>query len=109
MANLQEVERLLDDMTPGEKAQVLQRVVRDLGILAPGIDSNPQVCDGEPCLVRTRIPIWLLVQLHRLGMGEAELLQNYPTLRAEDLANAWAYARQHREDIQQQIIDNETA
>ena len=42
-------------------------------------------------------------------MGEAELLQNYPTLRAEDLANAWAYARQHREDIQQQIIDNETA
>ena len=109
MANLLEVERLLDDMTAGEKALVLQRVVRDLGIIAPGIDSNPAVCGGEPCIVRTRIPVWLLVQLHRLGMSEAELLRNYPTLRAEDLANAWSYARQHREEIEQQIIDNETA
>ena len=58
-----------------------------------GIDSNPQVCGGEPCIVRTRIPIWLLVKLHHLGMREAELLQNYPTLRAEDLANAWPYAQ----------------
>ncbi len=107
MANLQEVERLLDDMTAGEKAYVLQRVVRDLGILEPGIDSNPAVCGGEPCIVRTRIPVWLLVQYHRLGMSEAELLHNYPTLRAEDLANAWAYARQHREEIEQQISDND--
>ena len=109
MANLQEVERLLDDMTAGEKALVLQRVVRDLGILAPGIESNPAVCGGEPCVVRTRIPVWLLVQLQRLGMSEVELLRNYPSLRAEDLANAWVYARQHREEIQQQIVDNETA
>ena len=42
-------------------------------------------------------------------MSEAELLQNYPTLRAEDLANAWSYARQHSAEIDQQIIDNETA
>ena len=81
MANLQEVERLLDDMTAGEKTLVLQRVVRDLGILAPGIESNPAVCGGEPCIVRTRIPVWLLVQLQRLGMSEAELLRNYPSLR----------------------------
>ena len=109
MANLQEVERLLDHMTAGEKTLVLQRVVRDLGILAPGIESNPAVCGGEPCIVRTRIPVWLLVQLQRLGMSEAELLRNYPSLRAEDLANAWVYARQHREEIEQQIVDNETA
>jgi uncharacterized protein (DUF433 family) len=109
MANLQEVERLLDQMTVGEKTLVLQRVVRDLGILTPRIESNPAVCGGEPCIVRTRIPVWLLVQLQRLGMSEAELLRNYPTLRAEDLANAWAYARQHREEIEQQIVDNKTA
>ncbi len=109
MANLQEVERLLDHMTDEEKALLLQRVVRDLGFLAPGIESNPAVCGGEPCIVHTRIPVWLLVQLQRLGMSEAELLGNYPSLHAEDLANAWAYARQHREEIEQQIVDNETA
>ena len=109
MSNLQEVERLLDDMTAGEKASVLQRVVRDLGIMAPGIDIDAAVCGGEPCIVRTRIPVWLLVQLHSRGMSEADLLKNYPALRAEDLANAWSYARQHRGEIDSQIIDNETA
>jgi hypothetical protein len=28
-------------------------------------------------------------------------------LRAEDLANAWAFVRSHRNDITQQIADNE--
>jgi uncharacterized protein (DUF433 family) len=50
-----------------------------------------------------------LVQAKRLGTSEADLLRSYPTLRAEDLANAWAYARAHREEIEQQISANETA
>jgi uncharacterized protein (DUF433 family) len=59
--------------------------------------------------VRTRIPVWTLVQMRRLGASEAEILRSYPTLRAEDLANAWAYARQHRAEIEQAMIDHETA
>jgi uncharacterized protein (DUF433 family) len=50
-----------------------------------------------------------LVQAKRLGISEAEFLRSYPTLRAEDLANAWAYARAHQEEIEQQISANETA
>jgi uncharacterized protein (DUF433 family) len=42
-------------------------------------------------------------------MSEADLLRSYPTLRAEDLANAWAYVRAHREEIDRQIRDNEEA
>ena len=56
-----------------------------------------------------RIPVWLLVQARRLGTSEAELLRAYPTLRAEDLANAWAYYRAHRDEIGQQIQENEAA
>ena len=96
-------------MTPAEKAQVLQWVARDLGDAFPGIDSNPKVCGGEPCIVRTRIPVWLLVRARDLGASEADLLLSYPTLRAEDLANAWAYGRAHRAEIEQQIRDNEEA
>ena len=44
-----------------------------------------------------------------LGATEADLLRNYPTLRAEDLANAWAYYRVHSAEIEAQIIENETA
>jgi len=99
MQALQEIEHLLTTLTRAEKAQVLQWVVRDLGDAFPGIERTPGVCGGEPCIVRTRIPVWVLVQARRLGTSEADLLRSYPTLRAEDLANAWAYARAHHEDL----------
>ena len=109
MTKLQEAERLLSEMTKAEKSQLLQWVVRDLGESFPGIESNPDVCGGEPCIVRTRIPVWLLVQARKLGSSEADLLRAYPTLRAEDLATAWAYHRAHRDEIERQIRDNEAA
>ena len=109
MSPLQEAEQLLSNMTRAEKAQLLQWVARDLGDAFPGIDSIPGVSGGEPCIVRTRIPVWVLVQARRLGTSEADLLRSYPTLRAEDMANAWAYFRVHREEIEQQIHENEAA
>jgi uncharacterized protein (DUF433 family) len=96
-------------MTRGEKAQVLQWVGRDLGEDYPGIESLPDVSGGEPCIVRTRMPVWALVRARQLGTTEAELLRSYPFLRAEDLANAWAYYRGHHEEIDQQIRDSEEA
>ncbi|HEY0605921.1 MAG TPA: DUF433 domain-containing protein [Herpetosiphonaceae bacterium] len=109
MSVLQEVEELLAHMTSAEKAQLLQWVVRDLGNAFPGIDSEPEVSGGEARIVRTRIPVWLLVQARQLGSSEADLLHAYPSLRAEDLANAWGYARAHRDEIMQQISENEAA
>jgi uncharacterized protein (DUF433 family) len=107
MSILQEAAKLLSAMTKAEKAQVLQWVVRDFGDAFPGIESNSEICGGEPCIVRTRIPVWMLVQARRLGTSEAELLKSYPTLRADDLTNAWAYFRSHHEEIEQQIGQNE--
>ncbi|MEW6207275.1 MAG: DUF433 domain-containing protein [Acidobacteriota bacterium] len=109
MDTIQEAEKLLSTMTRAEKAQLLQWIVRDLGDAFPGIESAPGICGGEPCIVRTRIPVWVLEQARRLGTSESDLLKAYPTLRAEDLANAWAYVRSHREEIEQQIQENEAA
>ena len=109
MSNLSELEKLLGTLSFGEKAQVLKWVVQDLGDAFPGIDSRPDVCGGEACIVRTRIPVWLLEQARRSGSTEQELLAAYPTLRAEDLVNAWAYARSHPAEIDSQIRDNEIA
>ena len=109
MNALAQMEKLLTTMTRAEKAQVLQWVARDLGDAVPGIESTPGVCGGEPRIVRTRITVWVLEQARRLGTGEAELLQAYPALRAEDLTNAWAYVRSHRQEIEEQIRANENA
>jgi hypothetical protein len=43
MSKLEEAERLLAELTRGEKAQLLQWVVRELGDAFPGIESNPNV------------------------------------------------------------------
>jgi uncharacterized protein (DUF433 family) len=111
MNSIQEAEKILSTLTRAEKAQVLEWIVRDLGDFQHfnwGVEKTPGICGGSARIVRTRIPVWTLEQYRRLGMAEAEMLRVYPTLRAEDLANAWAYARAHRAEIDEDIRQNET-
>jgi uncharacterized protein (DUF433 family) len=109
MSKLDDAEKVVAGLSPGEKAQLIQTVVRDLVDALPGIESNPNVCGGEACIIRTRIPVWVLEQARRLGTSEAELLRAYPTLRAADLVNAWSYVRKNGEEIDRQIKENEEA
>jgi uncharacterized protein (DUF433 family) len=109
MSPLDTVKELLTQMNRAEKAQLLQWTASDLGDAFPGIESRTDVCGGEPCIVRTRIPVWVLEQARRLGVSEAELLNSYPTLRAEDLANAWSYVRAHGDEISRQMNQSEAA
>jgi uncharacterized protein (DUF433 family) len=73
------------------------------------IEKTAGVCGGQACIVRTRIPVWVLQQLRQLGASDAEILACYPTLRAADLVSAWWYVDGHREEIDVQIKENETA
>jgi uncharacterized protein (DUF433 family) len=107
VSTLREVERMLSSLPPAERAQVLQRIKRKLANAFPGVESRPDVCAGEPCIVGTHIPVRVLVQARRLGTSEADLLRAYPTLRAEDLGNAWDYYRAHPDEIDRRIRANE--
>lgn len=109
MSTVEEAQELLSRMTPGEKAQLLQRVAQESKDAYRGIDTIAGLCGGEPVIVRTRIPVWVLEQARRLGSSEADLLRLYPGLHAEDLASAWAYVRSHRDEIERQIRENESA
>ncbi len=109
MSTLHQLENQVALLLPAEKAQLLQVIARELGEAFPGVESTPGVCGGEPCIVRTRIPVWVLEQARRLGVSEADLLRSYATLRAEDLVNAWSYVRVHRDEIERQIRENEEA
>ena len=107
MSTIKEAEQVVAGLSRAQKAELLQSIARDLGDAFPGIESEPGVMGGLPCIARTRIPVWLLEQARRLGTREAELLRNYPALTAQDLANAWAFVRSHRGEIDQQIAGNE--
>lgn len=109
MDGLREFEALLNSVPEMERALIRKRAVEELSGTFPGIDLRPDVSGGEPCIVRTRIPVLILEQPRRLGATDQALLANYPTLRAEDLQNAWAYARAHASEIDNQIQENEAA
>ncbi len=80
-----------------------------LARLGAGIEVSPGVCGGDPRIAGTRIPVWALEQSRRLGMTEAQILDAYPSLRAADLVNAWAYVAEHSDEITRQIKENEEA
>lgn len=77
--------------------------------IASGIWSTPGVCGGDPCIRHTRIPVWGLEEYRRLGVSEADLLANYPSLTTDDLANAWAYVKAYPDEIDRQIQEQESA
>jgi hypothetical protein len=60
MSLVQEAEELVARMSPAERAQLLQTTVRDINGAFPGIERIPGVQGGDPCIVRTRIPVWVL-------------------------------------------------
>ena len=108
-APLETIKQLLTEISPAEKAQVLQWVAQGLGNAFPGIERRNGVQGGSACIVRTRIPVWTLVQFQQMGATDAELLRSYPTLSAQDLVNTWAYYDAHRQDIDQEIAAQENA
>ena len=108
MSTRRESNEILARMNRAEKTELLQQLLVELGDSFPGIESRAGVAGGVPCIVRTRIPVWLLEQARLLGTSDADLLKAYPTLRAQDLTNAWAYVRTHHEEIERQIAENES-
>ncbi len=83
MTTLREVEGLISSMTPGEKAQLLRWITRDFDGSFPGIEADPEVAGGAPCIVRTRIPVWVLVQARKLGASEGAIgaVNQLPSLK----------------------------
>ena len=90
----------------GDQMRLLSLVALEVADAHPGIDRRQGVCGGSTRIVRTRIPVWLLEALRRSGRSEAQLLADYPSLTAEDLTNAWQYARSHREEMEREIAAN---
>jgi uncharacterized protein (DUF433 family) len=104
---LQQVETLLPNMSPGEKVWLIQKVLGESTGLFPGIESTPGVCGGSACIIRTRIPVWSLVASKKVGFTDEELLEDYPTLRKQDLLNAWNYYLTYPVEIDREIKEND--
>ena len=58
----------------------------------PRITVDPAVCGGRPCIRGMRIRVSDILGMLATGASQAEILEDYPYLEAEDIAAALDYA-----------------
>ena len=104
-----QVEALIAQLSFTNKAQLLYNISKDLNETFPGIEKTPNVCGGSACIIRTRIPVWTLVSFRKAGLNDVDLLTAYPTLRQQDLYNAWAYYQANQTEIDNDVKENNEA
>lgn len=71
------------------------------------VTKTPGVCGGRACVRGHRIPVWGLVRFRQLGADDARILQAYPSINAEDLEAAWHFYSANRDEIENDIFENE--
>ena len=104
--SFEQVESLISKWSWAKKAQLLYHTSNDMGEIFPGIEKTSGVCGGSACIIRTRIPVWTLVELQQMGTSDATLLEFYPSLRRQDLIAAWAYYDANKKEIDSDIQEN---
>ncbi|AYA37850.1 DUF433 domain-containing protein [Hymenobacter oligotrophus] len=68
-------------MTTSADASLLARITVD-----------PNICHGQPTVRGLRYPVQNVLELLASGMTDAEILEDYPDLEADDLRACQAYA-----------------
>ena len=104
---LTELRGELLSLSPREKAEAIELLATSLNHHWRGITKQVDVCGGSACITGTRIPVWVLVNARSLGISESALLDDYPTLTATDLANAWVYGEVYTTEIATEIQANQ--
>lgn len=102
MTTVDELVEQVSRLAPHEKEEFFRRAFGSKGIV-----KTPNICGGSARIDGTRIPVWSIEALRRLGASEDRLLQAYPSLNRFDLADARYYVEQNREEIEQEIRENE--
>lgn len=72
------------------------------------IERRPGVQGGDACIAGTRIPVWVLASMHKMGDTVEDVLEAYPNLTAARVHAAFSYYYDHRAEIDSVIaVQNE--
>ena len=56
------------------------------------ISVNPKICHGQACIKGTRVPVHQIIRMMANGDKIEELLEDYPSLKTEDIYACLDYA-----------------
>lgn len=69
-----------------------------------GIENQPGVCGGKPCVAGTRIRVQDVFVWHELqGQSADEIVSRFPQLTMADVYAALSYYWDHRDEIQRDM------
>ena len=63
-------------------------------MMAEHISVNPKICHGQACIKGTRIPVHQIIRMLANGDRVEQLLEDYPSLKVEDIYACLDYAAQ---------------
>jgi len=62
------------------------KIIGDRSIIMYGrISIDPNICHGQACIKGTRIPVHQIIRMLANGDKIENLLEDYPSLKAEDI------------------------
>jgi uncharacterized protein (DUF433 family) len=64
------------------------------------------VCGGDPVIVATRIPVWLVVSYVNAGSSVQDVLAAFPHLTVAQVYDALSYYYDHKDEIETAIAEN---
>ena len=75
----------------------------------PHVAEYPGVCGGYPVIRNTRIPVWIVVELHRKHYTVDQLADLYPHIGKERIQGALDYYDKYPARVDEDIERNERA
>jgi uncharacterized protein (DUF433 family) len=72
----------------------------------PYIVRNNEILGGEPVIKGTRTPVRAIVEWWKFGASPEEILENLPHLTLSQIFDALSYYADHRDEIEQFIVEN---
>lgn len=71
------------------------------------IERDEARCGGQPVVGGTRVRVSTILTCYRQAMSVEEITQQYPMLRPADVHDALAYAYNHLDEIEADLLNDD--
>lgn len=72
----------------------------------PHIEIQEGFCGGRPKISSTRLPVWVIVGYHKMGLSDDEIMMLYPYITAAQYYDALSYYYDHKDEVDDFLAQN---
>ena len=72
----------------------------------PHIGADPEIADGKPIIIGTRITVRCIAGYYQMGMSADEILTTLPHLKPSQVHSALAYYFDHQDEVDTDLAES---